>query len=300
MALRPRVGFAALALAAVFVTACASGGDPTTTTSDAGPSTTTSTTTSTTLVPTTTTTPPPTTTTTLTELPEIDAEVRVPEGQGPFPAVVVVHGGGWVAGNPSGIQSLANHLTANGFLTVNTSYQLATFDDAGFPTAVDDVVCAVRFARAHPDSNGTVAIVGHSAGAHLSALAALTGDQYGGDCAIGGDGTPERLVGLAGPYDTDRLGIAMIAFFGGGPNVVPDAWEEGNPQHQTDANPSLQALVMYGENDGLVDSDFAVDFHNGLLEGGVDSLLELVEGARHGDMADPGWVGDLIVTWLQR
>ena len=226
--------------------------------------------------------------------------VRVPDGEGPFPAVVVVHGGGWIVGEPGAIQPLANHLTDAGYLTVNTPYQLATFEVAGFPAAAEDVACAVRLARSHPDSDGTVAVVGHSAGAHLGALVALTGDEYVGDCPIGGSGVPDRLVGLAGPYDTDRIGLAMLVFFGAGPNIIPDVWAAGNPQLFTSENPALEALVMYGELDGLVDANFAIDFHNGLLEGGAVSHLELVENARHGDMADPDWVGDLIVTWLDR
>lgn len=73
---------------------------------------------------------------------------------------------------------------------------------------VEDLVCAVRFAAAHPSSDGTVAIVGFSAGAHLSALVALTGNRYGQDCPFPGTGVPDRLVGLAGPYDAERLGGA--------------------------------------------------------------------------------------------
>jgi hypothetical protein len=57
---------------------------------------------------------------------------------------------------------------------------------------------------------------------------------------------------------------------------------------------------MFGEFDGLVDDRFASDFHQAIVEAGGDSLLELVEGARHNDMPDPTFVGDLIVTWLER
>ena len=129
--------------------------------------------TTTTVAPTTTTTIAPTTTTIRVELPDIGAEVKVPDGEGPFPAVVLAHGGSWITGDPSIMRSLANHLTDAGFLTVNTPYKLAN-DSPGFPEAVDDVACAVRYAAAHADSDGTVAVVGHSAGAHISAVVALT------------------------------------------------------------------------------------------------------------------------------
>ncbi len=111
---------------------------------------------------------------------------------------------------------------------------------------------------------------------------------------------PEKFIGLAGPYDTDRLGLAVLPFFGAGPELEPELWKAGNPMEHTSRNPSLAALIMYGDEDGLVEPGFAIDFHNALTDSGVNSLLELVEGARHADMDDPEWVGDLIVTWLQR
>lgn len=238
--------------------------------------------------------------TTTTTTPGIEADVSVPEGEGPFPAVVLVHGGGWIVGDPSIMRPLATHLTENGFMTVNTEYQLATFDTPGFPVAVDDVACAVRFAATHPDSDGTVAVVGHSAGAHIGALVALTGNDYGEGCPHPGDGVPERFVGLAGPYDVSRLGLAIAPFFGAGPDNIPESWQAGNPQLQTDENPSLDSLIMYGELDGIVADSFAFDFVDALEGSGSSALLELVEGARHMDMDDPDFVGDLIVTWLER
>lgn len=298
-----------LVAAAIVLAACSSAGGEGSTSTEvpASPATTTSTTsaTSTTSTSTTTTTTlqTPSTlqtpTTTGPELPDIGAEVNVPNGEGPFPAIVLVHGGGWLGGDPSIMRSLATFLTDRGFLTVNTPYKLSN-QSPGFPQAVDDVACAVRYAAAHPDSDGTVALIGHSAGAHISAIVALTGDQYGTDCPVPGTGIPDRLVGLAGPYDVTRLGIIMLPFFGAGPSANPDAWLAGNPQRLTDENPDLVSLVMYGGSDGIVDSQFATDFHRELTDSGSESLVEEVENALHNQMQDPGWVGDLIVVWLER
>ena len=284
----------ALALVAV---ACSSDTSASNTTSSTMSPSTSST--STTITSTTTTTVPPTTTTTFGELPDIGAIVKVPEGTGPFPAVVLVHGGGWVAGDPSIMAELANHLTEAGFLTVNTPYKLAN-DSPGFPGAIDDVACAVRYAALHPDSDGTVALIGHSSGAHLSAVVALTGDLYAADCPIPGTGVPQRLVGLAGPYDISRLGFLMIPFFGGGASVFPTEWAAANPQLLTNENLELTSLIMVGDRDGIVDSQFGVDFHNALGASGSNSTIEVVEGARHMNMRDASWVGDLIVVWLER
>ena len=231
---------------------------------------------------------------------EVDAQIAVPSGDGPFPSVVLVHGGGWVTGSPDLLRPLSDFLVENGYLTVNTTYALADFEDAGFPEAVDDVACAVRLAATHPNSDGTVAVIGHSAGAHIGALVALTGDRYAADCPHPGSGVPERFVGLAGPYDVSRLGVAIVAFFGAGPDQAPEVWEAGNPQLLTDENTALDSLIIYGDEDGLVDASFALDFFEALSLSGSTSLLELVEGARHNEVHDPDLVGDLIVTWLER
>jgi len=259
-----------------------------------------STSTTTPATPPTTGSPTPSTSSDPTTPAEFDADIGVPDGGGPFPAVVLVHGGGWVTGDPSIMLPLARHLNDRGFLTVNTRYSLAAVGIPGYPQAVDDVACAVRVAASHPDSDGTVAVVGYSAGAHIGAIVALTGDEYGGNCPAPGTGIPDRFVGLAGPYDVSRLGLAMQIFFGAGPDEAAELWAAGNPQTLTDANPDLDALIMYGEFDGLVEDRFAFEFFDALEGSGATALLELVEGARHNEMYDPDLVGDLIVTWLDR
>jgi acetyl esterase/lipase len=228
-----------------------------------------------------------------------DLEILVPEGEGPFPAVVLVHGGGWVGGSPELMSDLARFLTEAGFLSVNTAYTLSN-GVAGFPTAVDDVACAVRNAADHPAGDGTVAVVGHSAGAHLAALVALDTDVYGQGCAVTEPTIPDRLVGLAGPYDVARIGPLIAPFFGVPPNENPEMWQAGNPLNQVANNPDLISLIMHGEEDGLVDLTFATDFTEALTNAGSEAVVEVVEGARHNEMHDPDVVGDLIVTWLKR
>ena len=255
---------------------------------------------STTTTTVTTSAPDLTPTSTILELIEVEAEVVVPSGTGPFPAVVLVHGGGWVGGNPGLLTPLGEFLNDNGYLTVNTRYSLASLERAAFPQAVDDVACAVRLATSHPDSDGTVTVIGHSAGAHIGALVALVGDQYAGDCPHEGTGVPDRFVGLAGPYDVSRLGIVIAPFFGAAQSQAPAIWDAGNPLLSAGENIDLMSLILYGENDALVDENFAFDFHEALVAAGSESLVEMVEDARHNDMHDPDLVGDLIVTWMGR
>ncbi len=239
-------------------------------------------------------------TTTTSVSPEfaVDAEVIVPVGDPPFPAVVLVHGGGWVAGGPSIMRPLARFLTDHGYLTVNTAYTLAG-ETPGYPAAVEDVTCAIGFAINHPEADGSVVVLGHSAGAHLAAVAALDGASHSGSCTLPGPWVPDRLVGLAGPYDVSRLGVLMYPFFGGGPAQVPDAWEEGNPMNLIGLNPALSSLLMYGEEDGFIAPSFTIDFADALNGSGSEALVEAVEGAHHNEMYLPRFVGDLILAWLE-
>ena len=234
-----------------------------------------------------------------THLSGADLDIRVPEGEGPFPSVVLVHGGGWVGGSPELMTDLARFLTDAGYLTVNTAYTLSN-GIAGFPVAVDDVACAVRNAADHPDSDGSVAVMGHSAGAHLAALAALDVGVYGQGCEVTEPTIPDRLVGLAGPYDVARVGPLIVPFFGVPPNEDPALWQAGNPLNQVASNPDLSSLIMHGEEDGLIDLSFATDFAEALTEAGSEALVEVVEGARHTEMQDPDVVGDLILAWMER
>jgi acetyl esterase/lipase len=238
--------------------------------------------------------------TTAAELAFEPPEETRPDGEGPFPVVVMVHGGGWVAGDGSGFRPLARFLADEGFIALNAEYTLATPEHPGFPDALDDIACVVQYARSVDGSDGTVVLLGHSAGAHIAAVVALTGDLYGQGCPYPGDPVPERFIGLAGPYDAERVGFIMNPFFGGNASELPDAWRAGNPQLLTDQNPGLETLLIHGDSDGIVPIDFSYDFAAALEASGSEVLVEPVEGATHLMVIEPGIVGDLIATWLLR
>lgn len=96
------------------------------------------------------------------------------------PAIVEVHGGGWIAGTrkEQGI-ALLNHLAAAGWVGFNIEYRRSPI--ATYPDHVVDVKRAIAWIRENADELGVdpdfIAITGGSAGGHLTALAALTSDQ---------------------------------------------------------------------------------------------------------------------------
>lgn len=106
---------------------------------------------------------------------ELKMDVATPDGPGPFPVVVCLHGGGWSMGNKRSFHPIIRDLAERGFVAATVQYRLAPA--ARHPAQVEDALAAVRFLRDHAvqwkiDPN-QVALMGASAGAHLALLAGL-------------------------------------------------------------------------------------------------------------------------------
>jgi acetyl esterase len=109
------------------------------------------------------------------------ADIAVPKGNGPYPVVVLLHGGGWMAGSLTTHRKLGMQFAEQGYLTINVDYRLAP--EHPFPAGFDDCVFAAQWAVENVQRwNGDpsrVAIAGDSAGANLAAatLVALGGER---------------------------------------------------------------------------------------------------------------------------
>ena len=73
---------------------------------------------------------------------ELKADLYLPKGVGPFPAVLYIHGGGWSAGDRSQLRRLAAHMAGRGVAGVAIDYRLS--GQAHYPAALDDCKEAVR------------------------------------------------------------------------------------------------------------------------------------------------------------
>lgn len=214
------------------------------------------------------------------------------------PVVVLVHGGGWLGGEPLALDPLARGLSEAGALVFNTSYRTAR-GEGGFPASFDDIACAIRYARAAAAELGaseSLTLAGHSAGAHLAAVVALSDEStFGADCEWKGEARPDRFVGLAGIYQIDAVEVIMQAFLGGTRAEIPETWEAADPFVLLDRAEGMEIVLVHGTADRVVPAAASELLAGALDEIGADVTLELVPGADHADVRDPDVTVDLIL-----
>jgi acetyl esterase len=109
-------------------------------------------------------------------LPNTDALLYLPESSVPVPVLVYMHGGGWVLGEASLVDSLARTLAnGSGCAVLSVNYRLAP--EHKYPAALDDVISAIHWVGAHTRRFGLdgqrIAVGGDSSGANLAAAACL-------------------------------------------------------------------------------------------------------------------------------
>ncbi len=127
-------------------------------------------------------------------------DASIPEGSGPFPVAIIVHGGGWVRGDKAiDVAPLFKPLSDAGIAWFSINYRLAT-DPLRFGVAVNDVEEAIRFVKAHAGEYridpARIALIGESAGGQLAGMAALNNAPGTSVKAVVAIYSPTDLVAL--------------------------------------------------------------------------------------------------------
>jgi acetyl esterase/lipase len=231
----------------------------------------------------------------------LELDIHAPEEVGPWPVVVTIHGGGWFIGDRQSMGSLADGLASRKAVVFNATYRTLTLGGT-FPGMVDDVACAVQFARnaasEFTTTPETVTVVGHSAGAHLASLVAYAPGVFGQECPEGPMRSPDALVGLAGPYDISQLGGLLTPMFGVPIADDPELWASGNPFSWIPDSPDLPTLLLHGDADRVAPIEFSEELAGALEAAGRDVTFEALEGRSHSDLNSPRVVGDRIAAFL--
>lgn len=218
----------------------------------------------------------------------LQADVYIPHGDGPFPAMIVVHGGAWATGTKTQLSGIAQGLAKLGYTAAAIGYRLAPQDK--FPAQVYDCQAAVRWLRANaarfkvdPDRIGGY---GYSAGGHLVALLGAMDDDDVREPGLPADAPSARLqLVVAGgapcdfrllPADSTRLAY----WLGGTPAEKPDAYRDASPtSYVTSDDPPM--FFFHGEKDELVPVRSPQRMVDKLKQAGVPVEFCEIAGAGH-------------------
>jgi pectinesterase len=231
-------------------------------------------------------------------------DVCVPDGKGPFPAVILVHGGGWSSGDKtSGVDPLFTPLSKAGLGWFSINYRLAPKHP--YPAAVEDIETAVRWVKAHAtefnvDAN-RLALLGESAGGQLVAMAVVRAKQ---------DTRVAAAIPFYAPVDLEQdtqrrggLNTSLRALFGRSYEL-----DEQTTRILRDASPINFVhpglppfLLVHGTADMSVPYNQSVQMQAKLKAAGVPAELITIDDGVHGmarwEAYDPGYK-ERVVSWI--
>jgi acetyl esterase/lipase len=236
-------------------------------------------------------------------------DLYLPKGAGPYPALVGVHGGGWVQGVRGQFQHWGKYLAARGVALFSISYRLAKPGQKTFPHAVQDVLAGIQFVRGNakdfniaPDRIG---VFGQSAGGNIGALAALAGGSplfaggYPGDAHAKVSTEVKVFAGIYGVYDLAEMwgkyniqspkqnNIELFL----GKSLAEDRklYFDASPiSYAVTANNKLAVHLSVGTEDDLVDRRAHTDaFMLALKQAGFFVRPVILQGAPHYFGSDP-------------
>jgi len=197
-----------------------------------------------------------------------------PEGMAKAPVLVAVHGGGWQVGNRKIYSNWGPYLARNGIAVFAIEYRLMKPGVQTYPGAVYDTKAAIQFVRSKAGELGVdperVGLVGDSAGAHLSVLVALAGEEpqfsaeYKSDPYAGASAKVKAVIGFYGVYDMlAQWQHDLVArprdnisekFLGAAPHTNRKVFFEGSPiSYVTVDKNATRFLLIHGTDDDIVD-----------------------------------------------
>jgi alpha-L-fucosidase 2 len=201
-------------------------------------------------------------------------DLFLPPGAGPFPAAILAHGGGWVAGDRArNMEPLFAPLVDAGFACMTISYRLAR-DLTMLGAGIDDVAEAVRFARANAADlridPARIVLMGESAGGQLAAMAALRDPPL----------APKAVVAFYAPWDLEKIASQSL--------YLPAPYRQAltavrrlSPIHHVRAG-MPPFLLIHGDADMLVPFEQSKEMCRAIRAAGGACDLVVVKGGTHG------------------
>ncbi|MEZ5278525.1 MAG: alpha/beta hydrolase [Opitutaceae bacterium] len=230
------------------------------------------------------------------------------EGTGNGAGIILIHGGGWHAGERQTFRWHAHHLSSLGYVALTIDYRLAPASP--YPAAVEDCLAAVvwlrrQAARFGIDSN-RIGAIGSSAGGHLAACLGVIGGEV--------DGIPTRVdhvVDIHGIHDFLALRDASgginpnwMAFLGGTHDQYSRQWRAASPALRVNTD-SASMLIVHDPEDPIVPYEQSRLLVDALVQAGRPVQFIPSPGSGHGFIYNPEhpWtvrIWPSVVNWLNR
>ncbi|WP_369253214.1 alpha/beta hydrolase family protein [Geodermatophilus amargosae] len=237
-------------------------------------------------------------------------ELTLPDGKGPAPVAVVLHGGFWRAAYGVELaRPLAADLAAGGYAAVAVEYRRVG-TGGGWPATLEDVAAALDalpdLADAHRLDLGALTVIGHSAGGHLAAWAAGRGRLPAGAPGAAPRVGVTAAVLQAGVLDLrhaaqQRLGLreglgAVREFLGGEPGEVPDRYTVADPVRLLPTGADV--LCVHGTDDDVVPLEQSQRYAAAAADAGDRVTVRTVPGDHRVpvDVAGEAWA--VVREWL--
>jgi acetyl esterase len=221
---------------------------------------------------------------------QLGADVYLPaEGGKDRPAVLIVHGGGWVSGDKAWFAEQGNQLAAAGYVAVSVNYRLAPAHP--YPAAVDDVRAAVKWLRkrkqvkAYGIDRDRIGALGGSAGGHLVGMLGTLGDgslEKGARVAAVVEWSgPMDLTPLAAAFDTGTPPDGLVAPFLGCTQGDCPAERAAEASPFTHVDDSDSPMLLVNSDAELVPLALVQPMVDALEDAGVEHELLVLAGNRH-------------------
>ncbi|MCW3785584.1 alpha/beta hydrolase [Plebeiibacterium sediminum] len=191
---------------------------------------------------------------------DLHLDIFRPEKEGKFPAIILVHGGGWRAGNKQLLVPMAQMIAKQGFVAVSVEYQLGL--EAPYPAAVHNIKSAIRWMRANAEKYNIdadkIVISGTSAGGHLASLVGLTNGLEKFEGTMGNSDSSSEIQAI---IDIDGVLNFMapislnkeraddspdVQWIGGQFKDVPELWKEVSPIYWANENSVPMLFINSG------------------------------------------------------
>jgi acetyl esterase/lipase len=234
-------------------------------------------------------------------------DVYAPGAAQRAPVVVGIHGGGWSTGdkaNAGFVQNKASYFAARGYVFVSINYRLSP--QFVHPAHVDDVAAALAWTRAHVAEFGgdpeRIFVLGHSAGAHLAALATVD------DARLGQNG--QALAAIKGAILLDTAKYDLDAVYPGGSEVdgnvlqafgnEPAVLRDGSPIDHVAPGKHIAPMAVFHLAQREDASASSVAFVGALNVAGVAAMRHAMSGYTHGSINENfGTAGDATTALAQ-